>query len=176
MNVRPVSRIIDHLLIAGAFAIFAGTASAAVKDACTVITSADAEAVLGEPVGPPQPATRSSGSGDGSECKFRSAQGKALSRKSVSITVTYTADDLSGTSGGISSNLQSAGFKNVHDVSGVGDRAVWGVTSMLGKAMDELTVLKGKHTMLIIITIGLQDETAALDRAKALAAKILPKT
>lgn len=176
MNTRALFQLVAGFLLAATFTTLAGSASAAVKDACTVITSTDAQAVLGEPVGPPEPQSRSSGAGEGSVCKFRSAQGKALSRKTISLTIEYSTDDLSGTAGGISSNLKSAGFKSVHDVAGVGDRAVWGVTSLMGKAMDELTVLKGKHTMLIILTVGIQDEAAALDRAKSLAVKILPKT
>ena len=45
---------------------------------------------------------------------------------------------------------------------------------MMGKPTGELTVRKGKTVMLIILIVGLDDATS-LDRAKALAAKVLPQ-
>jgi hypothetical protein len=41
--------------------------------------------------------------------------------------------------------------------------------------MGELSVLKGKNVMLIIIVDGIADDVTALDRAKALGLKVLPK-
>jgi hypothetical protein len=158
-------------LIAGVSLLIPATASAA-KDACTLVTSAEAEAALGEPVGPPRSETRPTPGGEGSVCKFRStARGKSLS-----VNVHYSSTDLSGRAAGIKDNLKAAGYSNVHDVAGVGDSAVWGTNSVLGKPVGELTVLKGKAVMLVIIINGLPDSDSALDRAKALAAKVLPRT
>jgi hypothetical protein len=146
----------------------------AAKDACTLLTADDAQAAVGEPVGPPKSRPRSMAGAEGSNCQFRSTQGSALSAKSVSLTVEYSSSDISGNEGGMMENLKSAGFKNVHAVSGVGSSAVWGTNSVMGRPQGELSVLKGKTIMLIIIISGLPDE-AALDRAKAVALKILPK-
>jgi hypothetical protein len=150
-------------------------AFAAVKDACSLITASDAQDALGEPVGSPRSEPRPSAAGDGTECKFRSTQGNAFRAKSVSLTVHYANSDISGSDAAISENLKSSGFKDVHSVSGVGDAAVWATNSMMGHPMGELTVRKGKSVMLIILITGVADEAAALDRAKALALKVLPK-
>jgi len=155
--------------------LIAPSRAAAAKDACSLMSAADAEAALGEPVGAPVSEPRSSGASDGSECKFKSTQGRALKGKNVALTVQYATSDVTGSTKGIADNLRSAGMKNVHEVSGVGDGAVWGSTSMMGRPMGELSVLKGKHIMLIILINGIADEADSLSRAKALAAKVLPK-
>ena len=77
--------------------------------------------------------------------------------------------------GAMSENLKSGGFQNVHDVGGVGDEAFWGSRSAMGKTMGELSVRKGKSILIEIVISGFEDEAAALDRAKALAAKALPR-
>ncbi|MGA7217033.1 MAG: hypothetical protein WBX38_01885 [Candidatus Sulfotelmatobacter sp.] len=148
---------------------------AAAKDACSLITSDDAQAALGEPVGLPKSRPRSMAGADGSNCQYRSTQGSALKAKSVSLTVGYSSSDISGNENGMMENLKSAGYKNVRQISGVGSSAVWGTNSMMDRPTGELSVLKGKNIMLIIIIDGIADEPTALDRAKALAAKVLPK-
>ncbi|MGA8025504.1 MAG: hypothetical protein WB992_00035 [Bryobacteraceae bacterium] len=154
---------------------FPSTATAAVTDACSVLTGADAEAALGEPVGPPKSEVRPSGAGQAPVCKFRSTQGSAMKAKTVSVSIRYGPDDLGNKMSAISENEKSAGYKNVHDVGGVGDGAVWGTTSMMGRTMGELTVRKGNSVMLVILIGGIQDEANALEHAKTLAAKVLPK-
>ncbi len=146
-------------------------ARAAAKDACSLITSADAQAALGEPVSPPRNEPRP----EGSACRFRSAQGSSLAAKTVTLTAHYSDTDVSGNESGMADTLKAAGFKNVHQVSGVGDAAVWGSTTMLGRPSGELTVRKGKNLILTIIISGIADDATALDRAKALAVTILPK-
>ncbi|MGA2372391.1 MAG: hypothetical protein ACLP3R_10680 [Candidatus Korobacteraceae bacterium] len=146
-------------------------ARAAAKDACSLITSADAQAALGEPVSPPRNEPRP----EGSACRFRSTQGSALSAKTVTLSVHYSDTDISGNEGGMADSLKAAGYKNVQQISGVGDAAVWGTNTMMGKPTGELAVRKGKNLILTIIISGIQDEATALARAKALAATILPK-
>jgi hypothetical protein len=143
----------------------------ATKDACSLITAADAQAALGEPVSPPRNEPRP----EGSACRFRSAQGASLTAKTVTLSAHYSDTDVSGNDSGMADNLKAAGFKNVQQVSGVGDAAVWGATTMLGRPAGELTVRKGKNLILTIIISGIADEATALDRAKALAITILPK-
>jgi hypothetical protein len=147
------------------------SARAAAKDACSLITSADAQAALGEPVSPPRNEPRP----EASACRFRSTQGSALSAKTVTLSAHYSDTDISGNEAGMADSLKAAGYKNVQQISGVGDAAVWGTNSMMGRPMGELTVRKGKNLILTIIISGIQDETTALARAKALAATILPK-
>ena len=165
----------SSILVACAVALIPVSASAASTDACTLLTPADAEAVLGEPVGPPRSQPQSGGQSEGSQCRFRASQGKALTAKALSVSFQRSTVDLSNSKPGIIDNLKSAGFKNVHEISGVGDSAVWATSSMLGRPTGELTVLKGKAIMLVILLSGLPDEAVSLERAKALAAKILPK-
>jgi hypothetical protein len=138
----------------------------ATKDACGLITAADAQAVLGEPVGAAVPSGASGAESDGSACRFKSTQSRT---KSVSLTVQYSHEDLNGKMGSMAENLKQAGFKNVQTVAGAGDEAIWATNTMFGRAMDELTVRKGKQILLVIVVNGISDEAAALARAKALA-------
>ncbi len=143
-------------------------ALAAVKDACSVITPADAQAVLGEPVGPAKSATQAAGPGDGFVCKYKSTIGNAFRAKSLSVTVQYSRTDLTGSANGIAESEKQTGYQDVHMVPGVGSAAVWGTLSMPGRPQGELTVFKGKNVMLIILVKGVE-EGAALERAKSLA-------
>jgi hypothetical protein len=153
----------------------ATNAYAASKDACSLFTSADAQAALSEPVGAPRSENRSSGVGDGSSCQYRSTIGNALRGKSVSVEVHYSQTDLTGSASGIKQNLNSAGFKTVHDVTGIGRAAIWATNSILGRAQGELTVIQGKSVMLIVIINGFPDESNALARAKTIASKAIGK-
>lgn len=150
-------------------------AFAAAKDACSIVTTDDAAAAIGEPVRPGRSEPRSMNGAEGTNCRFRSTQGSALSGKTVSVTVEYSSTDISGNTHGMADNLKSSGFKDVREISGVGDAAVWGTTSMMGRPTAELTVQKGKSIILIIILAGIPDNAIALARAKDLAMKILPR-
>lgn len=162
-------------LSAGILFLFPLSSNAAAKDACSLVTSADAQEALGEPVGPSRSQPRSMNGADGTVCKFRSTQGGAMSAKSVSVTVEYSSSDISGNTKGMMDNLKSAGYSNVKEVSGIGDGAVWATNTVMGKPTAELSVLKGKTIMLMISISGFADEASALDRAKHLANKILPR-
>jgi hypothetical protein len=166
-----LSLALQFSLLLGVVAFAAVPGWSAAKDACSLITSADAQAALGEPVSPPRNEPRP----EGSACRFRSAQGPALTAKTVTLTAHYSDTDVSGNESGMADSLKAAGFKNVHQVSGVGDAAVWGAATMMGRPSGNLTVRKGKNLILTIIISGIADEATALDRAKALAVTILPK-
>ena len=166
MNVRSL------VVFTSVFAwLTVASATASTKDACSFLTPSEAQAALGEAVGPARAEDRSSGAGQGSSCRYRSTTGRALSGKSVSLNVRYSETDLTGSSAGIGENLQSAGFKNVHDVAGVGSAAIWGSNSILGRPQGELTVIQGKFVMFIVIIDGIPNEADALARAKVIAAK-----
>jgi hypothetical protein len=161
------------LLTLGSMLLTSGAAFAATKDACSLITAADAATVLGEPVGQPEPSGASGAESEGSACRFKSTQSRT---KSISLTVEYSHEDLNGKMGAMAENLKQAGFKNVHPVSGAGDEAIWATNAFLGHSMDELTVRKGKSVLLIILVNGVSDEAAALERAKTLANLALHRT
>jgi hypothetical protein len=152
-------------LTACAFAF--AQSSSAQKDACSLLTSADAQAALGEPVGPSQMT--------GDACRFRSTQGSALKGKTISVSVHSSTTDIRGTMPGMMDNLKSNGYPNVQKVAGVGDEAIWASRTSLGRLSGELTVRKGQHTLLIIIINGMADDALSLDRAKALAIKVFPR-
>jgi hypothetical protein len=168
LRLSPVLRFSLVLCLVAFVSVPAWSAS---KDACSLITSADAQAALGEPVSPPRNEPRPGGSA----CRFRSAQGPSLTAKTVTLSAHYSDTDISGNESGMADGLKAAGFKDVHQISGVGDAAVWGTTTMMGRPSGNLTVRKGKNLILTIIISGIADEATALDRAKALAVAILPK-
>ena len=152
-----------------------GNLRASTVGACNLLTASDAETALGDKVGDAQVEDGSFGAGVGSSCRYRSTGGPILSAKSVSLSVRRSESDLSGSVAGIAENLRSAGFKNVHDVTGIGSAAVWGRNSVLGRFQGELTVVQGRSVMLIVIIKGVPDETDALSRAKTIAATALQR-
>jgi hypothetical protein len=166
----PIPLALVSCLFIGFVVMAPAPARAAAKDACSLITAADAEAALGEPVAPPRNEPRT----DGSACRFRSAQGASLTAKTVTLNAHYNTD-ISGSESGMADSLKAAGFKNVQPVLGVGDAAVWGTASMMGRPSGNLTVRKGKNLILTIIISGIADDAVALDHAKALALTVLPK-
>jgi len=93
-------------------------------------------------------------------------KGGVLKAKSVSVEVHYSQTDWTGSTGSITQNLKSAGFKTVHELPGIGSAAVWASNSILGRAQAELTVIHGRSVMLIIILNGIPNETEALARAR----------
>ena len=146
----------------------------AVTDACAVVTQGDAEAALGEPVSAPRRLSHPSTGGEAPGCRYRAARGSALEAKTVSVTIHYDAAGR-GNLNAIVHSEEKAGYKSVREVDGVGDAAVWGVVSSLGRMNGELSVRKGSSTLLVIILGGISDEPAALKSAKDLAAKALPR-
>lgn len=169
---RSSLRLIPALFLAGSV-LLPQTASAKQKDACNVINSTVAEAVLGEAVGAAQSETQPTGAGDLFSCRFRTSQGPAYKAKSLTLSFRYGdagAPDMAG----ISDTMKTSGFK-VETISGIGDHALWCTMSALGRARDELIVRKGDSVTLMILIVGVPDQAAALDRAKSLASKTLPQ-
>ena len=135
---------------------------AAAPDACSLLDSATAQKVLGEPVGLAKLENRSFGKGDASSCQYRSTIGKPFKAKSVSLEVRHSDDDLTGSAKGIAQSFQSSGFKNVHQVSGIGTTSIWASNSIFGRSQGELTVIQGKAVMLIVLIEGLPNEADAI--------------
>lgn len=173
LKFSTLGALVALLLCAAATA--ASGATPAVKDACDLITPADAQTAIGQPVGASKHDNQSSPIGDGSSCEFRATTGSAFTAKSVRLDVHYSNTDLTGSGTGMAESLKSAGFKNVHTVAGVGTTAIWASNSVLGRAQDELTVIQGKSVLLNVLITGVKDEADALAQAKVLAAKAIAK-
>jgi len=148
--------------------------AAAGKDACKLFTPKDAQTAFGEPVDEATTHPDSINGSEGSTCKFRSTQGVGIHNKNISVPVEYSSQGFAADTRRMIDALKSAGYQGVRQVSRVGDNAIWGTNSVMGTPLGELTVIKGKSTMIIILINGISDD-AALDRAKDLARKILPK-
>jgi hypothetical protein len=178
LAMRHPKAILTALALSIGLGLLTVSARAAPIDACSLIAPADAESALDEPVGAPRSESRSSEVGDGSLCQYRSTAGGVggvLKAKSVSVEVHYSQTDLTGSTGSITQNLKSAGFKTVHEVPGIGSAAVWASNSILGRAQAELTVIHGRSVMLIIILNGIPNETEALARARVIASKAIAR-
>jgi hypothetical protein len=163
------------VMIVAVSLLFPAAVYAAGPDACSLLDATSAQKALGEPVGPPKLENRSFGKGEATSCQYRSTVGKSLKAKSVSLEVRHSDDDLTGSAKGIEQSFQSSGFKNVHQVSGVGSAAVWASNSIFGRSQGELTVIQGKSIMLIVLIEGVPNEAGAISNATLIASKALAK-
>jgi hypothetical protein len=141
------------------------------KNACSLMTAGDVQAVIGEPVHP-APATMLPPYGpkvEVSMCRFKSASGTA-----VSLMARYgEPNDPPAT---VIEHLKSQKVSNAREIPGIGEGAVWSGGTMLGKGNYQLQINKGKYTYLLINLYGKFSEAEALNKAKALAATILPRS
>ena len=101
--------LLPLLVFAGLSFVAPIPAAAAAKDACSLMTSADAQAVLGEPTGAGKSEPRSFNGAEGTVCKFRTVQGSAMKARSVSLNVQYSNSDISGNDSGMMADMKSAG-------------------------------------------------------------------
>jgi hypothetical protein len=155
-------------------------ASPPAVEACTLLSSADLQAVQGEPLREQKPSHQSSGALTISQCFFS----LATYSKSVSLAI---AGGPPGSAQDYWRRLQSAGAESEpspHEnkkqaeqraelyrpqpVSGVGERALW-LRSRFG---GTLYVLQG-DAVLIISVGGKETETARIEKSKQLAARAL---
>ena len=147
-------------------------AAAPVKqvDVSAVITKADAEAALGEPVKEPQPRNGDGADGYYSRCNYYSERpGKSL----VLRVHQSSAGKLDAKK---QFEMLSGGAGKIESISGLGDRAgyVKGNGSSSGADDKVMMVYVAKGNALITIGLaGLEDDMAALNRAKEIAKKIL---
>jgi hypothetical protein len=129
----------------------------ATVNAAEFLTRADAEAVLGKPVG--EPSVQNTGGG--------------------SSNVTYITSDYSGIGLFVRPNTTAQTFdesqaksKSVSDVdpatiAGLGEKAYW-----VGGKVNQLNVLRNRHWLIITIPMG---DGSSLEVAKKAAEKILPR-
>ena len=139
-------------------------------DVAAVITKADAEAALGEPVKEPQPRNGDGADGYYSRCNYYSER----PGKSLVLRVHQSA------AGKLDAKKQfemlSGGNGKIESISGLGDRAgyIKGNGQASGADDKVMMVYVAKGSALITIGIGgLDDEMAALNKAKEIAKKIL---
>jgi hypothetical protein len=134
-------------------------------DPCALITRAEAEAALGEPVGEPECDTAVSPTGQ-ALCVYSST----TSERFVQISVTETgamAETLrvQGESAATIYRTTRDNFEPVTEVPGIGDDAFWDVPG--------LHVLKGD--VYLIIAVGNTDDPENLELAQSLAEIAVPR-
>ena len=152
---------------------FSFCASLQAKNACNLLSAADVQAVIGEAVGKPQNDTiAKSDTTDVSVCKYNTA---GQSAKTVSLLSRYTGAPNHEDAAVIAKTLEKNGYKNVHEVPGIGDHAIWAMTGINHRITGQLTVLKGDKILFVVTLIGFPDEPTSFDKAKSLALKVLPK-
>ena len=158
------------LLLATTASVHAAAAPVKQVDLAAVITKADAEAALGEPVKEPQPRNGDGADGYYSRCNYYSER----PGKSLVLRVHQS------TEGKLDAKKQfemlSGGSGKIESIRGLGDRAGYskGIGQGFGGDDKVMMVYVAKGNALITIGIGgLDDEMAALNKAKEIAKKIL---
>ena len=150
--------------------VYAAAAPAKQVDVAAVITKADAEAALGEPVKEPQPRNGDGADGYYSRCNYYSEKpGKSLVLRVHQSTASKLDakkqfEMLSGSSG------------KLENIGGLGERAGYVKGNGQGSGADDkvMMVYVAKGNALITIGIaGLDDDMVALNKAKEIAKKIL---
>jgi hypothetical protein len=102
-----------------------------------------------------------------SSCNFKALAGKTR----VSLLARYSQNRPNDSAQELMAKLHTQGYQGIREISGVGDGAVWANLGMT----HQLTVMKGRGIFLLITISGPGDEATELERAKSLAAKILPR-
>lgn len=134
---------------------------------CTVLTKADAEAVLGGAVDEPKQKEQEGKNGAWtSTCSYYSSGNS----RGAGLLLTYTpkSDPAKALTAYVDSLKKTLGDAYKPDtVAGAGDGAVWDAS------MKQLTVFKGAYMLVLTMSGGKLDADAALEGAKILAGKVL---
>lgn len=165
----PLAAAFALVLACGAQA-YAAAAPTKQVDVAAVVTKADAEAALGEPVKEPQPRNGDGADGYYSRCNYYSER----PGKSLVLRVHQSA------AGKLDAKKQfemlSGGTGKIESISGLGDRAGYVKGNGQANGADDkvMMVYVAKGNALITIGLaGLDDDMAALNKAKEIAKKIL---
>jgi hypothetical protein len=154
--------------------LIAATGTALAKDACSLLTSDDLQSTLGQSfhqvpngmIPPSAPGLQYS------ECTFETVRGGPR----VSLLARYSTTRDNDSTSELMAKLRRQGFKDVREVSGVGDGAVWAIMTISAKSNTcQLTFMKGKRTFLLVTIGHAPDPAAAFEQAKALANRIVPR-
>ena len=136
-------------------------------DVAAIINQAEAESVLGVKVKDPMPRNTQGGDGYYSKCNYYSVTpGKTLLIRAYQAAAGYDAQK--------ELEMVTKNTPSVKPVSGVGDKAsaASGTASGLPARVMMLYVVKGNALVTIGLS-GLEDDAAALDKAKTVAQKLL---
>ena len=137
-------------------------------DLSNVVTKADAEAVLGEPVNEPQPRNSEETDGYYSRCNYYAANDNKSLVVRVRQVVNGKLDAKSEFKG-----ISSSGSK-LKWLDNLGDRAGVCTTGPQNGLSRTLMLYVAKGNSLVTIGLGgLDDENVAMEKAKSLAKKIL---
>ena len=169
MKLAPMAAAFAVVLACGAQA-YAAAAPMKQVDVAAVITKADAEAALGEPVKEPQPRNGDGTDGYYSRCNYYSE------RPGKSLVLRVHQSNAAKLDAKKQFEMLSGGNGKIESISGLGDRAGYTKGNGQGVGADDkvMMVYVAKGNALITIGIGgLEDEMAALNKAKEIAKKIL---
>jgi len=124
--------------------------NAAGIDACALLTKADAETVLGQPVKDPEHPVEGAATFNVTSCKYQVATEGVFERTSLIVTVPANGD-LGAAQAAFNvdktTSLEMFGVEAV-DVPGLGDQAFW-----VGGSGNNLAILKGNiHLILVVST------------------------
>src|ERR1019366_639182 len=136
-------------------------------DVAAIINKADAESVLGVKVKEPMPGNFQGGDGYYSKCNYYSVTpGKTLLLRTYQAAAGYDAQK--------ELEMVTKNTTSVKPVSGLGDKALAtsGTASGLPARVMILYVVKGNALVTVGLS-GLEDDAAALDKAKTVAQKLL---
>ena len=138
-------------------------------DVSTVVGKTEAETVLGTPVKDPAPRNVQGGDGYYSKCNYYSAKpGKTLLVRVYQAAPGHDAQK--------ELDLVTKDAPGVKPVAGLGEKAIMtsGKEGGLPARVLMLYVVKGNALVTLGLS-GLEDESAALEKAKGIAEKILAK-
>jgi len=128
-------------------------------DPCTLITKAEAEAALGEPVQEPKVTTLGMRT-----CSFLPMK-ESLDKRVVSVGVQRASGP------NLDAVKQAASeTANTAPIPGVGEKAVWEKGGV-----DELWILQGNALIRVVVSTPAKSESARLDAAKQLAQTVLSR-
>lgn len=136
--------------------------------ACDLLTKADVEAALGGPVDEPRQTSRDDEDRQFwmTQCDYYSPQQERGA--GLMIQSSANADPVKALEAHVASLKESLGDAyQVQPIAGVGEAAVWDAST------KQLTIFDGAHMLILTVTGGGQEESVALETAKALAEKAL---
>ena len=92
----------------------------------------------------------------------------------------YSQEPISESGSDIVADFKKNGYQNIREISGIGDAAVWTTWSSVHPSTHattiwgSLTVKKGNRILLVITVRGQPNEATSMEKAKAVALKVLP--
>ena len=140
-------------------------------DACTLLTKADAEQILGKPVDDPTHPVQGNETFSVDSCEYKVTGGTALDNATLIVTVPSNGDLATAQTAFDTGKQQAQAAYNAApvDVPGVGDTAYW-----VGGAGNNLSILKGNVNVTLSASTQKGDapSQAILDLAKVVLGRL----